>query len=103
VAGKVNWTVAAWNDLQETAEFIAKDSPFYAAAFVREVRDAARTLSRLARRGRIVQEFGNSSIREIVVRNHRMIYKISRGRVDIIAFIHCAREAVELAEREAGD
>ena len=69
MARKVNWTQNAWNDLEETADFIAADSSFYAAAFVREVRDAARTLTRFAKRGRIVPELNNTDIREIIVRN----------------------------------
>jgi len=40
VAGGVVWSEAAWNDLESAADYIARDSPRYAAAFVREVRDA---------------------------------------------------------------
>jgi plasmid stabilization system protein ParE len=50
----VVWTETAWSDLDEAAQFIAKDSPNYAAAFVREVRDAARSLARFSQRGRVV-------------------------------------------------
>lgn len=38
MARKVIWTEVAWNDLEEAADYIAKDSPHYAAAFVREAR-----------------------------------------------------------------
>jgi len=40
----------AWTDLDQAAAYIAKDSPYYAAAFVREVRDAARSLREFAER-----------------------------------------------------
>jgi plasmid stabilization system protein ParE len=53
---------------------IAHDSPHYAAAFVREVRDGARSLAHLAERGRVVPEFGDTSIRELFVRCYRLIY-----------------------------
>jgi len=52
MARKVTWTEVAWSDLEVAADFIAIDSPHYAAAFVREVRDAARSLAYLAERGR---------------------------------------------------
>jgi plasmid stabilization system protein ParE len=52
MARKVTWTQSAWRDLEEIAEYIAKDSPHYAAAFVLEARDAARSLTRVAERGR---------------------------------------------------
>ena len=45
--------------MEEAADYIARDSPNYAAALVREVREAARSLSRLAERGRMVQNFEN--------------------------------------------
>jgi len=35
MAQQVKWTEEAWEDLEETADFIEKDSPYYAAAFVR--------------------------------------------------------------------
>jgi plasmid stabilization system protein ParE len=41
------WTEAALQDLDEAAEFIARDSKSYAAAFVREARQAARSLKTL--------------------------------------------------------
>lgn len=41
MAWKVMWTASAWRDLEEVAEYIAKDSPHYAAAFVREMLYAA--------------------------------------------------------------
>lgn len=80
MARKVIWTQAAWNDLEEIADHIAKDSIHYAAAFVREVRDAARILRRFARRGRIVPEFHNTNLRELFVRNYRLIYRVAPGK-----------------------
>ncbi len=43
MAGKVAWTEVALSDLEAAADYIAKYSPQYTAAFVREVRDAARS------------------------------------------------------------
>ena len=42
MARMVKWTEVAWNDLEEVSDYIAKDSRYYAAAFVRKVHDAAR-------------------------------------------------------------
>lgn len=47
MARKVMWTETAWGDLEEVADYIAKDSSHYAAALVREARDPARTLAHL--------------------------------------------------------
>src|SRR5436305_2883855 len=51
VARTVRWTEAALEDLSAAAEFIARDSRFYALALVREARVAARSLRAHAERG----------------------------------------------------
>jgi len=38
---QVIWTESVWRDLEEAADYIARDSPYYAAAFVSEARAAA--------------------------------------------------------------
>ncbi|MDH3402555.1 MAG: type II toxin-antitoxin system RelE/ParE family toxin [Acidobacteriota bacterium] len=44
MARDVVWTATAWRDLEHTADYIAQDSAGYAAAFVRRIRDSARSL-----------------------------------------------------------
>jgi len=96
----VTWTEVAWSDLEAAADYIARDSPHYAAAFVGEVREAARSLDRFARRGRVVPELANPDIREISVRSFRLIYQVAVGGVNILAFIHGARDLAALWARE---
>lgn len=100
MARKVEWTEVAWSDLQEGSDYIAKDSRYYAAAFVREVRDAARSLAYLAERGRVVPEFSDPTIRELFVRRYRLIYQVMEQTVYIIGFIHGARDLLALWGRE---
>ena len=95
MARKVSWTEIAWTDLEQIADYIARDSRFYAAAVVREVRDAARSLRHMAHRGRVVPEYLDRSIRELLVGNYRLIYQVRKGTVHIIAFIHAARDLLK--------
>ena len=92
MARRVTWTESAWADLEAAAEYIEKDSPRYAAAFVREMRDASRSLANLSERGRIVPEFDDSIIRELLVRSYRMIYRVGDDRVVVLGLIHGARD-----------
>jgi toxin ParE1/3/4 len=92
VAGRVVWTEAAALDLEQAAEFIARDSPRYAAAFVREVRDAARSLMSFALRGRQVPELADPDLRELIVRSYRLIYHVAPGTTSILGLIHGARD-----------
>ena len=91
MARKVDWTDPAWDDLAEVADYIAKDSQYYAAAFVQEVRSAAASLSEFAERGQIVPELGDPSIRELLIKSYRLVYRVSPERVRILTLIHGAR------------
>ena len=100
MARKVVWTDNAWRDLEEAAEYIARDSLHYGAAFVREVRDAARSLAGLAERGRVVPEFSDPSIRELIVRSYRLVYQVTEETAYVVGFIHGARDLAALWQRE---
>jgi addiction module RelE/StbE family toxin len=91
MARKVDWTDPAWDDLAEVANYIARDSEYYAATFVQEVKDAAASLSEFANRGQIVPEFGDPSIRELLIKSYRLVYRVSAERVVILTLIHGAR------------
>lgn len=92
MARGVRWTGAAARDLEEAADFIARDSPFYAAALVREARSAALSLRSLGERGRVVPEAQSPEIREIFIKSYRLIYRLSPETVTVLAFVHGARE-----------
>ncbi len=91
MARKVEWTNPAWDDLAGVAEHIARDSEYYAAAFVQEMKEAAASLAEFAERGQIVPEFGDPSIRELLVKSYRLVYRISEKRVVILTLIHGAQ------------
>ena len=91
MARNVIWTHPAWDDLEAAATYIARDSEFYAASFVQEARDAAASLADFAERGQTVPEFGDESIRELLVKPYRLVYKLNDEHVFIVAFIHGSR------------
>lgn len=86
-------------NLEAAADYIAQDSPRYAAVLFREARDAARSLSHLANRGRIVPEVNDVRVRELFVWRYRLIYRVSDRTVEILAFIHSARDLSALLAR----
>lgn len=100
MARQVAWAESAVDDLDGIAGYIARDSQNYAAAFVIEMRDAARSLAHLGERGRIVPEWNDQSIRELLVENYRLIYKLSGSTVSIIGIVHAARDLKALWERQ---
>ena|SRR4030067_1905229 len=100
MARKVIWSFEATTDLEALAEYIAKDSTFYAAAFVQKALDTSRFLNEFSERGRVVPELGNPSIREIFVKEYRLIYSIKELRVVILGLIHGKRDLKALWEKE---
>jgi toxin ParE1/3/4 len=96
MARKVVWTETAWHDLERSADYIAENSPGYAAAFVRNIRENARSLDVLTLRGRMVPELGESKVREILIGNYRLIYEVHERTIYILGLIHGARDLAAL-------
>ena len=91
MAREVIWTGPAWHDLEAAAAYIARDSPFYASTFVHNVKEAAQSLSDHAERGQVVPELADPSIRELLVRPYRLVYRIAGESVFVLSLIHGAR------------
>ena len=91
MAREVVWAETAFSDLSSIAEYIARDSGHYAAAFVREVMDASRTLAEFAERGQRVPEFQDENLREFLIRSYRLLYRIEDQRVLVLGVVHGAR------------
>jgi toxin ParE1/3/4 len=91
MARRIVWSEPAWDDLELAAEYIARDSRSYAAAFVQEVKAAVESLSELADRGQVVPEFRDPTLRELLVRPYRIVYQIQPNELRIVAVIHGSR------------
>lgn len=101
MARKIVWSHGADTDLDSIAGYIARDSRFYAAAFVREIKQASLTLKTFCERGRVVPELDQPNTREILIRDYRLIYKIEGSRVVIVALIHGARDLKKLWQKSS--
>jgi plasmid stabilization system protein ParE len=88
----VAWTESAADEFDAAAAYRAQASVVYASALAAEFRAASRSLRQMAERGRVVPELGDSAIREIFVKGYRMVYKVSAGRVWILALVSGRRD-----------
>ncbi len=88
---QVSWSPEALDDVDDIAEYIGKDSPFYAQSMVEQFILASRNLKQFPMKGRLVPEFNDETYRESFVSSYRMIYRILDEEVQIIAIIHGAR------------
>ena len=87
----VKWTPQAADDLETVAEHIAEDSFHYASLFVLDVLAAVERIASFPLSGRVVPETGDASLREIVLGNYRIIYRVRLDLVEILTVYHAAR------------
>ena len=100
---EVTWSPEATEDLELIAEYIARDSEFYARAVVTEILSVSRNIGEFPLIGRIVPEIGNENIRERFIYSYRLVYRIEPERVLIVAVIHGKRLLENISERFKDD
>lgn len=88
---EVRWTPQAVDDLESIAGFIAKDSPYYARLFAIDVLGAVDRLPKFPKSGRVVPELRNPIIREIILGNYRIVYRLRGNLVEILTIYHGAK------------
>lgn len=81
---KVIWSDTAIKQVRSIASLIEADKPNSAQKWINEIFDYADSLSELPQLGRIVPEYMKTSIREIILGNYRMIYKIQKKDILIV-------------------
>ncbi len=82
----------ALNDLQAIFDYIANDSESYAAKVVDKILHRITVLETHIRVGKVVREFKNEAIREILEGNYRIIYRIeNETEISVARIYHSAR------------
>lgn len=91
MAHRVAWSQRALRDLEEIADYIAADSPTYAAIVVKKIVSLAKTLRQFPRAGRKVPEFDDENVRELIAYSYRVIYRLQEDEIIIASIIHGKR------------
>ncbi|MGF7186466.1 addiction module RelE/StbE family toxin [Desulfitispora alkaliphila] len=86
------WTEPAVSDLEAIRDYIKRDSLVYADRFVENVIETVEKLNSFPRMGRVVPEAEDESIREVLLYNYRIIYKVEKSQILILALIHGVRD-----------
>ena len=87
---KVTITRDALTDLKEIGGWIAEDDARRARSFVKELREASKSLGRQPRRFPEVP--GNNAIRKRTYRGYLIFYRIESGAVQVIRIVHGSRD-----------
>jgi len=88
---KIKWTLQALEDIEAIANFIARDSIYYAGLFTIKVFEVVEQLELFPESGRIVPELNLKEIRELILGNYRVIYRVKEEIVEILTVYHSAR------------
>lgn len=91
---KIIWTEPALDDIRSIMEFIAQDSVYYADATARGILNAPRRIKNFPLSGRIVPEFCDASIREVIYGSYRVIYKTITSKCFVVAVVHASRDII---------
>lgn len=93
----VVWTPKALNDLEAVYLYIARTSARMAETFVLRVEAAVDQLSQFPGSGRLVQELRASDVRELIVQQYRVFYRVRANQVEVLSILHGSRNIGESA------
>ena len=88
---EVKWTDQAIKDVQAIRDFIASDSPKYASLVLERLVGAVERLETLPRSGRVVPEFRDDRLREVIWGSYRVVYQLLDDTVEVLTIYHGAR------------
>jgi plasmid stabilization system protein ParE len=92
------WSPRAAADLEAIREHIAYDSELYAGLTVSRLVAAPSRLIQFPELGRVVPEFGQPDLRELIVRPYRLVYRLRGEIVEIATVFHAARMFPDLRQ-----
>ena len=92
---KVHWTDTAIDHLSGIYDYIALDVEEYAKRMVDRLTKRSEQIGNSPYSGRMVPEFEEKLIREVIEGPYRIIYYIKPEQIDVLAVIHGARLLTE--------
>ena len=95
---QVELSRSARSDLEDITRYISIDDPDRALRFGRFLIQHTKSLGQFPARGRIVPEFEDETIREIIVRAYRVVYRVNHEQqsIEVIRFWHAGRGTPKL-------
>ncbi len=84
----VAWSNEALDELAQLAARLREISPAYETRLLERIFEASDRLAQFPESGRMVPEFGEPQVREVIVRPYRLLYSIGADGVEIHAVFH---------------
>lgn len=95
---QVRLSRSARSDVEDIVRYISSDNPHRAVIFGAFLIKHTERLGRFPELGRIVPELNDDSIREIIVRAYRVVYRVDHRQqlIEVIRFWHAGRATLDL-------
>jgi plasmid stabilization system protein ParE len=90
-ATPIRWSVEAVADLTDIHDYIARNSPRYAAALAERLVTAVDRLRNFSESGRIVPELDDPTVREVIHGSYRIVYQLRDGWVEVLTVFRASR------------
>ena len=85
---KIQWSPLAVERIGEISDYIAQDSPMAAERWVLSIFDRVEQVKDFAKSGRSVPGINRKDIRELIIANYRIIYRLEPNVVSILTVRH---------------
>ena len=89
---RVHWTNTAIDHLLSIYEYVSHDSDVYADRLMDRLTRRSQQIGTFPRSGRSVPEYEAPDIREVIEGSYRIIYRIKKEQIDVLAVIHGAQQ-----------
>lgn len=81
---KLSWSQRALDDLLDIGRFIARNDPRAARRWVERLRQRAQEAARNPRLGRIVPEYSQEDLREVILGAYRIVYRVQEDTIEVL-------------------
>jgi len=88
----LRWTDRAVLDLAGIAEFISRTSAIYAEGVVAHIDYRLQLLRSNPQMGKCAQEAIDLDVRELVIENHRVFYRVQADAIELLAIVHSRQQ-----------
>jgi addiction module RelE/StbE family toxin len=85
---KIQWSPLAVERISEISDYIAQDNPMAAERWVHSIFDRVEQIKDFSKSGRLVPEIRRKDIRELIIANYRIIYRLEPKIISILTVRH---------------
>lgn len=85
------WTARALADLEAIGDYIARDNPEAAERWVTRLLTTAEKGAAMPLAGRRVPEIARDDVREVFLRQYRIVYRVSSDRIEVLTVVESHR------------